>query len=414
MEKALSYLEVQLPVTHRLLTERLGTTLTCIALFFLVLQWGYYGIVVAGAENYVTAFGPVIGGDYIVFHQAASTAPAEMAGLYDFETLNARLASTFPAYEDPFGLAWAYPPTMFLALAPFGWMPYAAAYGFWVFGGVGLFAYLAYRQWPTALGVLFVVAAPAVFQTAITGQTGLFAASLFFLAAFAPDKRPLVAGLAAGLLTVKPQLGLLIPLAYIACGAWRAFGVAALTSISFAGASFLAFGVAPWEAFFAHAGGHGELLAQSIFPVQKLTSVFGAIVTMGAPIWFAGLVQGAAFIGLAGFVIYYWRRSEDDLLKFAVLAGASVLATPYVFYYELPVVMMAMFLVTGRAVRDGWLPYEGVAIAALWLWPMFMPGEQAPAAPTVAFGAMVAFAVIARRALFDLNLNRVNAILATK
>ncbi|MEL7239255.1 MAG: hypothetical protein AAGK78_10360, partial [Planctomycetota bacterium] len=44
-------------------------------------------------------------------------------------------------------------------------------------------------------------------------------------------------GLAAALLTIKPQLGVLLPIAYLAGGYWRAFFYAAFGSIAFAGAA---------------------------------------------------------------------------------------------------------------------------------------------------------------------------------
>ena len=57
------------------------------------------------------------------------------------------------------------------------------------------------------------IAFPPVFLCLMQGQTGLLAAALLGGGLLALRPRPVLAGVLFGLLTVKPQLGLLLPFA---------------------------------------------------------------------------------------------------------------------------------------------------------------------------------------------------------
>ncbi len=406
MNRLVDALESDLPLIHAALTRNLRVTLAAVAVFFIALQWGFYAFVIAGAEGYVTRFDQVIGGDFVVFHEAAKAAWRDPAEFYGYGVLNPRLAETFPAYGRDFGLGWQYPPTIYLFVAPLAAAPYPVAYGLWVVGGVAAFCFAARRLWSDPLALALLAAMPAVFQTSITGQTGLFTGALFLLAAYAPDKRPIVAGIAAGLLTIKPQLGLLIPVAFAAAGAWRAFFVAALTAISMALAAYGLFGAETWIAFYEALTDHGgKMSGVTGFPVNKLTTVFGFVTTAGATPAIAFAAQAAGFLVLAAIVAAVYKSDAISEAKAATLMTASLMAAPYVFYYELPIAAGALFLITRVAAREGVSPGEGLAIAALWVAPAFMPGEAAPALPLVAMGAMAAFACAVRRTnLFPLRL----------
>jgi alpha-1,2-mannosyltransferase len=80
---------------------------------------------------------------------------------------------------------------------------------------------------------------PAVFVNIGHGQNGFLTAALLGGALQLLDRRPWLAGMLIGLLTYKPQFGVLIPIALLAGGRWRSIGaavatVAALLALSFA------------------------------------------------------------------------------------------------------------------------------------------------------------------------------------
>ena len=65
--------------------------------------------------------------------------------------------------------------------------------------------------------------APAGLIAFISGQNAFFAAAVIAAIFRCLDARPVVAGVLLGLLTVKPQLGLLFPLMLLLTGRWTVF-----------------------------------------------------------------------------------------------------------------------------------------------------------------------------------------------
>ena len=80
------------------------------------------------------------------------------------------------------------------------------------------------------LGILLALAAPMAFINALVGQNGFLTAALIGGALYLIPVRPVLAGICLGLLTYKPQYGLLFPIVLIAAGHWRVFISAAVTA----------------------------------------------------------------------------------------------------------------------------------------------------------------------------------------
>ena len=409
MERFLNALEQRLPVIHGLLTVHMAKTALFVGLLMLAVQWGSYVVVIAQAENYITSFGPVVGGDFVVFYEAAQASAAARADLYTFENLNAALSARFPDHEKEFMLGWQYPPTMFLLIGGLTGLPYLAAFAAWTGLTFLAFGALVHRLWPNKTALILAVSSPVAFWSVVTGQTGFLTALLLAGAALLADKRPLLAGLCAGLLTVKPQLGLLLPIAYIAAGSWRAFFAAAVTSLSLAALSVAIYGVDLWVAFFEAVTVHSGRMGTDGFPFQKLASVYGGLSMVGVPSAIALTAQALVTLGLGALVAFIWRRTKEDDLRFAVLGGAALLASPYAFNYELPMVILAVTLIARRGVRSGWMPYEPALICFLYFSAFVTPGEPAPHFP-ISFAVMiVAFLTIMRRVVHDLDIRFASA-----
>jgi hypothetical protein len=99
-------------------------------------------------------------------------------------------------------------------------------------------------------GLLLGIAFPMVFNNALVGQNGFLTAALIGGTLFLMPTRPILAGICLGLLSYKPQYGLLFPLVLIAASQWTVFFTAAVVAVAMAFASWLAFGTESWQAFF--------------------------------------------------------------------------------------------------------------------------------------------------------------------
>lgn len=333
--------------------------------------------VLSAAGMYVAVFlgasGAMIGGDFSVFHLAGEEALAgRAAALYDPAAFQARLNAVWPGRDD-LNLTWQYPPSYLLLVAPFAPLPYLLGFTLWALATGALMIRALDHRIDDRLILFGLVASPAAFAAFVTGQNGFLTAALLLTAAFEPKSRPLLAGLAAGLLTVKPHLGLLIPIAYLAAGCWRAAGVAALTGAALAALSLAAFGAGPWIEFAGAVAAVSGKVAAQLMPLAKMASPYSAAL-------YAGLPNGAALVFHAGLSLIavlcvwrVWRRSDDAMARAAVLLAATLLAAPYGFYYELIILGFPVAFVALRGLSRGWLKYERAGIALAWALPALTP-----------------------------------------
>jgi len=363
---------INLPLSTLSLTPRLvfaGASL------FLLITVTVTALQFSQAENGVLPTGSTIGGDFVAFFGAAHGAAAgQAADIYDQETFETLLLEIAPPNES-YGLSWQYPPTFYLVVLPLVFAAYMPGYVIAIaLTGVLFFAALR-NTGASWLALLVVAASPTVFHNVIDGQNGFLTAALLTLAALYPDKRPIVAGLAAAALTVKPQLGLLIPIAYMAGGHWRAFGVAALSALGLAGASVAAFGFDSWIAFQSGAGGAWENILNGMLPIYKMTTPLSASLLIGAPL-FAAIAVHLMFVTVTMAVVaLIWRRARDPAWRTATLCAGVFFVAPYGYLYELTILAAPLLIVAQRGLERGWLPYEQLTLIAAFILPTLARGD---------------------------------------
>ena len=340
----------------------------------------------------VTPNGVIFGGDFSVFWAAAQAfAQGDAALIYDSIVFDAKLQEHFPQ-ENPYLLSWQYPPTMFLALAPLSALPYLPALFLWWAFSLAIFVYVLRTLWPRRSALIIALGSAAIVQGLITGQTGLFTASLLAIAAFFPARKPILAGVAAGILTIKPQFGILIPIAYLAAGCWRSFFTAGIVAISLAAVTTFIFDPSIWLAFRDAVTTHGGRLQSDLFPFYKVISPYGGLVKLGLPTSVAIAAQLTITVIIAGAIATIWRRSQSDELRTIALCSAAAISVPYAFYYEFPIFVVPLYLIAKRAIESEWLPFEKIAIALLWGAPLIVTsGETWP----ISFAAITAASVFA-------------------
>lgn len=270
---------------------------------------------------------------------------------------------------------WSYPPHTLLLTAPLGGMPYFWALALWSFVGLGLYL------WASAAGekdqrliILALVLAPASFTNLLGGQNGFFTAALLIGGLRLLGPNPVAAGVLFGLLTVKPQLGILLPFALLAARQWTAIASATLTTAGLIGASGLFFGWESWQAYL-----------EVIVPLQSnvmTRSSGGFLAMMPSPYMALRIVNADPLLrqavqaifsaaALAG-VVWAFARSEDWGLRFGVLAVGTILASPYSFNYDMTAVTFAVILAGLRALKRGFRPGERFLLGTVWLLPLFV------------------------------------------
>ncbi len=343
-------------------------------------------------ENILPAGAPV-GGDYVAFYGASIAAhQGDAAAIYDHKTFEQILLDVGPP-RDRYGLTWQYPPTYYLIIAPLAFLPFVAGYLAWSCGTAALFFAVMRSAGFSAFFLFALLAAPSTFHAFITGQNGFLTASLIIVAALYADKRPVLAGLAAALLTIKPQLGVLLPVAFLAAGCWRAFFTAALGAVALAAAATGLFGVDIWQAFLDGAGATSDRLGAGVLPIFKMITPFAWARYAGAPTVIAATLH-ALFALLAVVIVWrVWRRIDDAPLRAAALCAGVFMVAPYGLYYEMIILAFPVAVLAQRAVQRGWMPFEQATIALMYIGPMAMPGSREPNA--VSWGFPIALLIAA-------------------
>ena len=291
--------------------------------------------------------------DYVAQHAAGRLAlEGRPRAAYDVEVHRAVQDATV-GRDSEVDLPYAYPPTYFMVATPFALLPYPV--GMWLFPllTLGLFGLVAGRIVGHPAGTLWMLATPPVLWCLAAGQNGFLNAALLGASLAILPTRPILAGVLVGLLSYKPHLGLVIPFALAAAGQWRAFGAAAASTVGSALLALAVFGLAPWPAFIGAVDQFGGFVLSSAYEEPwRLQSLYGTLralsapppVAIGAQVVFTGVVVGLT----AGL----WRmRDMPYELKAAGLSTAAVLASPYLFIYDMPVLTIAVAFVTGHALQ---------------------------------------------------------------
>ena len=309
--------------------------------------------------------------DFFVFYSAARFVweGGAAAALYDlaaFKQFQVGLGAESGGLH-PFN----YPPSYVFAILPFGLLPYTPALLAWLAATLLLFVLAARCAGLRAAEVVALIVAPAAIVNISAGQNGFLTSALLVAGLFLLERRPLVAGSLFGLLTFKPQLGLLIPVALLARREWRVILAAALSAGFLFGASLAVFGPSSWTAYAGFTEAFRRLFeaqAENSFVSHSATVLMGARIA-GLPVSAAYLLQALVSAVVAGTLYRLHRTTRDRTLQHAALLTGTILASPFGFIYDLPFLSLAIVLLAGRGLREGFLPYERVVLAAGWLMP---------------------------------------------
>jgi hypothetical protein len=290
--------------------------------------------------------------------------------------LNARLgdylAKPLPLHP------WLYPPHYLLLLLPFGLLPFAPAGVLFV--GLSLAGAVA-ACWRFARGkkerivyLCSLLLCPASAITVCIGQNTFLTCALLVSGFGFAKQRPVLGGMLLGLLTYKPQLWLMVPVALIADRQWKALASAFATAAALMALSVAVFGLQPWRDWIEIMTAPSALYDQwRVIARLNGQSVYTYATLMGASEPLANLAQAASALFAAACVWRCYRRPMTEDLRLAALLAATMLAAPHVIDYDAVLLGIAATLFFLRASSDG-LRFGDTALAALiWASPLMNP-----------------------------------------
>jgi hypothetical protein len=299
---------------------------------------------------------------------ANSTAPIE---IYDYSKFAAAQLALFGPQNCPFIPQFDYPPTSLFITYPLGWMSYLVAFPVWMFATFLLYEAAIYAIIPRLTAVIVAVAPFYVAVNADFGHNGFLTAALIALTLVSLERGPWLSGIFLGLLTYKPHFGVLFPLALLASRNWRALASAAAASVFLGMAAGIAFGFQGWPSFIEPLLERHGTLAQDGQSELALHSVFGLLrwTETNASVPLLGHLTVAFVVALTVWIV--WSKPIPYSLKAALLCVGSVMVSPYILFYDLCILSIAVTFLVRDGIGRGFLPGERsvilICFAALFL-----------------------------------------------
>ena len=309
------------------------------------------------AAGRLAAYGlPALAYD-VATHRAVEMTAAHMGGLMPFP----------------------YPPPFLFFVIPIAFKPFWLAYLAWIVGTAVLYVTAATRFMPAR----YPLAHPAALVNAIIGQNGLLTSAIFTFGIATVATQPMLGGAILGLLVVKPQLGVLLPVGFLAERNWRAIAGAAVSSVILLALAWIAFGPDAYRGFFAITGDYAGFMTGSRWNWGELASVFAFLRFVGVPQPVALAAQGVAALAAAVLTWHAWAKGDQE--RVAVLASATLLVPPYLLTYDslLLILPLAVFL------RDRAHPGRAAIIWLLLFIPLLVYFGVYPGPNTVPIAAML-------------------------
>ncbi|MDB5524192.1 MAG: conserved rane protein of unknown function [Rhizobium sp.] len=306
-----------------------------------------------------------------------------------FEAMKAIFGADYPWHN------WSYPPHAALLLLPLGVLGYLP--GMAIFLGFTLALYVLSLQSlrPNWTPIAVILLLPFLAGNLVSTQNGFLTTALLVGGLALRDRRPVFAGILFGVLTFKPQLGLLLPILLLYERRWMVIATATITAIALILSSILAFGIQSWTDYFRYIAPYQTEIMNTFggdFP-HMMGSAFGSARSLGfdaaQAIW---VHMPFAVAGFGLFLFSLWRLEDIDARSFALLI-AGMLIVPYSVAYDFgALATFAALWPFGNDKRQPGLPLRLalilVAILPIGMLPMGQAGL--PLTPAILLGAFVA------------------------
>lgn len=364
----------------------------------MLLQWlalGAWAVSWLTSESRGTHGMPPLGHDLRVFWTVSwITTHLGPLAAFDPATLFPIQLGFFPDYPEVG--RWLYPPPLQWVIQPLSRLPYPWAYALYVIVSVTAFA-AAVSGWRRASGWpwLMVMAFPGLWVAVLAGQNSVLTLLLMAVALTYSTTRPWLAGVCGGLLVVKPQLAVLLPLWWLCDRQWRALVAMIVTGAVSCILSLVWGGWALWAAFFAAVSQfNAEVVQQGAGDIwYAMPTMFAFARLHGAPLSVAYTLYVLVAVPSVLFTAWLWARRAPLPLRVAAAVTATLLVQPYLLYYELVWLIVPLLCLgtlrmgsmerVGRNVRatnevsaadaplaglSGWIGDR--LLAAIWLLPL--------------------------------------------
>jgi alpha-1,2-mannosyltransferase len=291
-------------------------------------------------------------------------------------------------------LPMVYPPAYYLLVSPLSAMPYRTAA--WVWAGASLASFVAVIAllttafaaggrldvavpianpvWNKVAPLAALLALPAAVafepfaENLVSSQKGTFWL-LIFTATFVALQGGArwSAGMLFGLQALKPQLAIVVPLAFALKGEWR-FAMGAAATVALLGIASLAMGMDVARDYVRFAGDAAEFIRHGTAHAHRFHGAYAFFTLLaGGPTTIARLATAAVIVVVAVVVARLLRGRLDPtspqfLFQFSGLVLATLIVSPHTITYDLTILLLPLALLCFATLRRGLERDRGRAI----------------------------------------------------
>ena len=320
------------------------------AIILAVIMWIFaiaVGTIGTGDRGFA---GPLKGADFVQFYTLGHLAhDHQIDAMYDMRALHDAQAALVPASAADLYPA-VYPPQVAALFAPVSGWSYQRALLVWTLLSIVGYVLIVWSAWRPVSDVLsdrpLVIAAAAAFppfwSLVLHGQITVLVLAAFWLGWLALERgHRLVAGVAFGLLAIKPQFGIPLAMVVLIGREWPML-VGALASVvaQVAAASW----VLGLEAFRLFVAATWSITLNNVDALEAKPFLSHSLRTLTrlAPNW----IGVPMWVALAAVVLWYtarvWRSDAPLRVRLGIVMLASVLVNPHLIIYDATVLVLPL------------------------------------------------------------------------
>jgi len=288
--------------------------------------------------------------DYLPFWAAGKLALENAAhSVYDNDAVNAVEQLVIPSGD--YFLPWLNPPTFLVFMNALSYFDFVTSFWIWSLITAGLYLITAWSMFPNRYYFLAACFFPPFYWCLLVGQSSALIAALTIIALVNLEKKPYLSGFLIGLLAIKPQAAILIPVALLASRNWKAFISATISLSIFVLVSIQLYGLDLWFQFYASTQDRINLLyTLNDYESYYLQSLYGLFLYLNLGSDVGKVFQLLLAPLLIGLVFWAWRRNSISRInKIALLIISTLMFQSYSLIYEYTSLFFVIALLVGIA-----------------------------------------------------------------
>ena len=313
-----------------------------------------------------------VGGDFTQYWVATSLVYTDKISILYNSSLFQKTMENITGTSYPVGFF--YPPTFLLILLPLSFFPYLASLITWLFST--LFSYVLVLRCiaPHRITIWLSLAFPATLLNTDYCQNGSLSAALLGGGLLLLNGIPSAAGILFGILSYKPQLAALLPVALIAGKHWKALIFSIVSGALMIVISICVMGTEPWMAFLKNIPIPLKILEGGyqgfVLEWYKMISVYATARLCGSGLLVSRVLQITTMLLTLGITTWVWFKKPSFSIQASVLTLCTLLFFPYLFEYDLTILGLAIAWMGWEGYNKGWLRGEKLILVFGWITPV--------------------------------------------